>query len=317
MIAAVASLALLTGSLLSLPLAPALLERRLRRDAGPIPIEDRAENIADLAGHFRALLRDHRAVARRVRPRATAQVFEEDVFLNEGMFFADYIYAKANLIAAGRNVFRAILCDKDVHLGENSKVLGWVHATGSVALGNGSAACGRLSAGERVQLGSACSFERVHAPEVAILGGAEATAPDATHAAEGSILERVTDRIVVHKDFVLQPAGFLRCNVVAGRRIYLADHSRVIGNLKSNAAMHLESSVRIDGSLVSASDLRIGTRCLVLGPILAEGELLIESGTQIGAPEHPTTVRAPRIRIAGGVSIHGSLWAYEQGQVRG
>jgi predicted acyltransferase (DUF342 family) len=317
MITAVALLALLTGSLLSLPLAPALLELRLHKDAGPIPIEDNAENIADLARRFRALLRDHRAAARRARPRGTAQVFEHDALLHEGMFFADYIYAKGNLVTGGSNVFHAILCDKDVHLGEHSKVLGWLHATGTAVLGEGSLAYGRLSAGERVEIGPGCNFERVHAPIVTISGGSEAMGLDRAYREEGRFLERVTDRIVVHKDFTLAAAEFLRSNVVAGRRIHLAEHSQVTGNLKSNSAMWLESNVRIDGSLVSASDLRIGTGCLILGPVLAEGELLIESGTQIGLPQHPTTVRALRIRIAGGVSIHGSLWACEQGQVRG
>lgn len=317
MIAAVASLALLTGSLLSLPLAPALLELRLRQDAAAIPIEDGAEDAVDLARRFRALLRDRRAVARRARPRATAQVFEDDVFLEEGMFFADYIYAKRNLFAAGRNVFHAILCDKDVHLGENSKVLGWVHAGGTVAVGDGGMICGRVSAGERIQLAVGCTFERVHAPLVAIVGGAEEPPMHPGQIEAASVLERVTNRMVIHKDFALQSEGVLRSNVVAGRRIYLADRSYVIGNLKSNAAMQLASRVRVEGSLVSASDLHIGTGCLVLGPVLAEGELLIESGTQIGIPDHPTTVRAPRIGIAGGVTIHGSLWAYEQGQVRG
>lgn len=91
--------------------------------------------------------------------------------------------------------------------------------------------------------------------------------------------------------------------------------SHVLGCVKSNRDMELGPNVLVEGALVSAADLRIGPGCRVMGPVLAEGELVIESGTRIGSPTHPTSVRAPRIRIAAGVNIHGSVWACELGRV--
>ncbi len=333
MIGGVASLMAVTGFLAALPMAPAFLELYLRRDTGPIPVKNRTEVIADLAYEFRSELADDSAAV----PAGTL-VRDADWFVDEGVSVADPIYAKGRLAAGGNNVFATIFCEKDVDLGTNSKVLSWVHAEGVVIVPSGSAVCGRLSAGERVELGTGCGFERVRAPVIIVAGGAEPMDAEQSEAPEKddlpsaplapenreapefnpkplSILERVTERVFVTGDFVLQPGAALNKNVVAVGRVRLMEGSHVDGCVKSNRDMELGPSVQVEGSLVSASDLRIGPGCRVMGPILAEGELVIESGTRIGAPTHPTSVRAPRIRIAAGVNIHGSLWASELGQV--
>ena len=311
MIAALLSLLALTGTLLALPLTPAMRELLSRRDAHALPIQAETEHITDLATGFRASL-----LGRTGSRPATTLVLEKDVVLDAGLFFPDHIYAKNNLSSQGRNVFAAILCEKDFCLGESSRLLRWLHAEGMITIQPGCILGGRVSAGQRIVLGAGCKFERVHAPTIVSAGldtpGIEVPQPD-----EPVVGERVTNRIVVKKDFTLRPGEFLRSNVVAGRRIQLAEGTQVVGSLKSKAAMELDSGVLIQGSLVSASDLRIGPAGFVLGPVLAERELVIGSGTHIGTPDHLTTVSAPRIRIAPGAHIHGTLWAREEGLVEG
>ena len=316
MIGAVVSLVALTGTLMAVPLAPAFIELYLGQDTEPMPVKDLTENVSDFARDFRNLLEDGSPAAHQAPARASALVLETDVFLDEGLFFADRIYAKGKLAAGGHNVFSGVLGEKDIDLGENATVLSWAHAQGAVVVRSGSTVYGRLSAGEQVELGVGCSFERVHAPLVTVAGGTKRVPANPAQPEETSVLERVTNRILSRDDFVLEPGERLCSNVVAGRKIRLAEGSHVIGSLKSNGRMELGPNVRVEGSLVSASDLRIGDGCLVLGPVLAEGDLFIASGTQIGTPQRPTTVRAPRIRISPGVTIHGSLWAHERGQVK-
>jgi predicted acyltransferase (DUF342 family) len=337
MIGSLFSLVAITGSLGALPLAPSFLELYRRRDTGPVPVKNRTERVADFAHDFRDLLADNSLEAREVPARATTLVLETDSFLDEGVFFADPIYAKGSLAGGGRNVFSAIFCEKDLNLGENTEVLSWAHAQGVVIVPAGTIVHGRLSAGERIELDIGCSFERLHAPLVAVAGGAPPIAfepessafdketPSRTQSGRDlskwnprptNILERITEREFVIEDFVLQPGAVLHKNLVSRGRIHLSEGSHVVGGIKSNLGMELEPNVRVEGSLVSGMDLRIGRGCFAGGPVLAEGELVIESGTQIGTPKHPTSVRAPRIRMAPGVTLHGSLWARENGQVK-
>ena len=328
MIGSVAGLMAATAFLAVLPMAPAFIELYQRRDTGPVPVKNRVEVIADLAREFRdAMEHDSAEIP------AGALVRDADWFVDPGVSLSDPIYAKGRLVAGGNNVFAAIYCEKDVDLGRNSKVLSWLHAEGVVMVQAGSRVCGRLSAGERVELGSGCGFERVRAPAIMVAGGAEefeGEAPEALpqpqpcsengevpefNPAPQSVLELVTERVYEHQSFVLQPRTILPKNVVAVHNVHLMEGSQVTGCVKSNRDMELEANVQVGGSLVSAADMRIAPGCRVMGPVLAEGELFIASGTRIGTPAHPTSVRATRIRVERGVTIHGSLWAFELGQV--
>jgi predicted acyltransferase (DUF342 family) len=327
MIATVASLLAVTGLLAALPLAPALIEMRQRRDIGPMPVKNRTEMVADLAHDFRSLLEDDSIAARRASAAATL-VLEEDWFVDKGALIETPVYAKGRLAAGGNNVFAAIFCEKDIDLGNNTRVGTWVHAQGIVIVPMGSSVEGRLSAAEQVELGSGSSFKRVDAPAIITGDGAVKTDQELLEAKDEeprpatvwdpeprTILEQVTERLFAPSDFLLEAGAVLRKNVVARGEIHLAEGSHLIGCLKSNRRMVLAANVRAEGSLVSASDLRIGRDCRVVGPVIAEGELMVESGTTIGSLKQPTTVQAPRIRIAPGVTIHGSLCACELGQV--
>ena len=61
--------------------------------------------------------------------------------------------------------------------------------------------------------------------------------------------------------------------------------------------------------------MRIGPRCAIHGPVIAERELAIAAGTRCGTLKHPTTVSAPHIEVEEGVVVFGTLWARERGQV--
>jgi predicted acyltransferase (DUF342 family) len=340
MIGSVALLLASTGLLLALPLVPAFIELYLRRDTKPMPIKNRTEMVSDFAFDFRGQLEDGIPAVGNAPAGANARVLETDWVVDQGTSILDPIYAKGRLTAGGNNVFATIFCEKDVDLGENTEVKSWVHAQGVVTVPPGSTVHGRLSAGAQVKLETGCSFEHIHAPVVTIAGGADPRDAEHVAAAIGqpafvpqigpflvakrtsrwnpepiNIVERITERVRVPGDFVLQPGEVIRKNVVAGRRVHLSEGSHVVGNVKSNHGMELDPGVRAEGSLFSASNLRIGAGCVVRGPVVAEGELLIESGARIGSWKYPTTVRAKRIQIAPAVTLHGSMWACERGQV--
>jgi hypothetical protein len=49
--------------------------------------------------------------------------------------------------------------------------------------------------------------------------------------------------------------------------------------------------------------------------VLADKEIVIAGGVQIGSPDSPATVSAPRIRISPGSRVYGTLWARLEGRV--
>jgi len=98
-------------------------------------------------------------------------------------------------------------------------------------------------------------------------------------------------------------------------KLYVHSGARIYGSVKSVEDAVIADGVAVEGSLISARRMRIGPHCTIHGPVIAERELAIATGTQCGTLEHPTTVSAPRIELEEGVAVFGTLWAREHGQV--
>ncbi|MBV9086384.1 MAG: polymer-forming cytoskeletal protein, partial [Acidobacteriaceae bacterium] len=213
------------------------------------------------------------------------------------------------------NVMRAVLGERDIFLGQESRVMRWLHAGNDAYISRGSAVYGRLSAEHAVYLWPGCTFERVHAPRVACVWG-DAGFPIArtTVISNCSRLDMPIRRWRVAGDFQLQPGEELAGNIVGDGNVCIGQDCRLQGAVKSHGRAVVSSGAEVDGSIVSITDVEIVGDSFVRGPVLAEGEISIGAGAQIGAPNMPTTVSARRIRIAPGALVHGTVWARESGR---
>ena len=336
----------ITGGMIALPLAPAILEILQRRDAGPLPLrkdEGNIRNFAHALRHYIAPVQSHlldcagRNTIEESRlpdgayallvgkpgiydvpeeQSKTLILFAKPASLRDQMIFGKDIYA-ADVLRGGRqNIFRAVLADKDVILAEESQILRWLHANGIVFLGRNSSAFGRLSADKAVHFSSGCGFERVNAPTVITLD-------DALHSSESQptivrslrIQEGKLGRSRIRGEIHLGPDEMFLGNIIATGAVRIDEGTRIAGSAKGHKQILLGERAEVGGSLVSTGDIRMGPNCLVRGPVLADGEIRIGSGTQIGAPGFPTTISAPRIRVAPGCSFYGTLWARAGGRV--
>jgi cytoskeletal protein CcmA (bactofilin family) len=238
--------------------------------------------------------------------------------LPSGLTFTRDLYCAAGLNGGDANVFRAVLSDGDVVLGDQSTVLRWMHATGAISTGRRSQMYGRLSSETRITLGCGCAFERVNAPVILVeLEEVPEHLRRASIYGKRSIMDFRLGRLRANGDFHLAAGDMLQGHVIAAGAVSADDGTRVVGSIKSHRGTHIGANAEIHGTLASAADMQIGKGCYVRGPVLAEGELVIGAGTQIGCPESPTTVSAPKITIAPGAVIYGSLWARTTGRVQG
>lgn len=336
----------LTGAMLALPLTPALLEVRRRADAAPIPIQQHDGEIANFARSFRryieplrseledcgkagaigegtlpdgrrALLVGQSCFDRKMRGNSSDPLvlFAGRTVLADALRFGGDVYAADTIFAGKNEVFRALLAEKDIFLGEGSRVLRWMHAEDSVYLERDCRLYGRLSAEHAVYMWPGCTFERVHAPRIATVWDDSVPLARTHIATPGSRLDQPLRRWRIAGDFTLRPGEELQGNLVASSLVRLGDGCRVLGSIKSHRDTLVGAECEIDGSLVSTTRVRIAGESFVRGPVLAEEEVVIGPGTQIGTPEMLTTVSAPRIRVAPGSLIHGTLWPREKGSV--
>lgn len=334
-----------TGAMLALPVTPALLELRRREDSSAIPIRQHDGDIRNFAASFRRYVAPLLPALAECRRSGTWQTLPMEganaaflagtldergrVLLHEhgragavvlcavplatqpGSIFTGDLYVSAELAAAPASVFRAVLSDRDVHLGAAAKVLRWAHAEGCIYAAAGCEFYGRLSAEKLITLARRCRFERMRAARIVVARGdepANAAIPfprELPPPRSGAARHRTHGALEISEDF--------HGDLVSERAIRIGRRSQVNGSLKSHGDTEVGDGSVINGSAVSGRNLRIGQGCLLRGPVIAEGSVMVGRGAQIGSPLHPATISAERIELAAEACVYGSVWAREYG----
>jgi predicted acyltransferase (DUF342 family) len=338
--------------MLALPLAPAVTELIRRRDAGPLATRKDDGHIGNFAAAFRryvaslqpslaactarnsivqAQLRDGQwatlvgvaGYCGEIDPNlTTAALFSRAVWLSDGQVFTKDVYAADVLHGGKRNIFRALLGEKDIFLGEETQVLRWIHAEGKVIAAADSSLFGRFSAGEAICLSQGCRFERAHAPAIFAMINAEIPSPSG-HSAPVEDRKRPRKapeklgRSRIDGDLHLRVREMFLGNIVATGSIQVEQDTQIVGSAKAHGDIHLHDRAQIKGAVVSTASVHTGSNCFIQGPVLAESDVYVGVGTRIGTPDSPTTVSAPRIHLAPGCVIHGTAWARVEGRVEG
>ena len=349
---AVAALILFVSSMLVLPLIPAFLELRLKSDASPLKVvQQHAGEIRHFANSFRTYIQVLEPTLQQcVASGATASGMLPDgveylalgqcddsqtlpiqqpgaicpvtiaagsdlVVPPETTFLRD-VYAGGRFRGGDNNSYRAILGEKDVHLGRSSRVTRWVHAVGEFSAEHDCKLSGRISSDSCIRLQGACNFLRLNAPQIEtghVMPGENSTRPhseDNANAGSGTV-----QRFLYDGDFEVHANEVVTGNIVARGKLHIGSGASIRGSVKSVSDMVLGAGVSVQGSLISGEQMLVGPDCAVNGPIIAERVLHISAGTRCGSFQHPTTVSAPRIEVEEGVVVFGTLWAREHGEV--
>jgi cytoskeletal protein CcmA (bactofilin family) len=348
-------LVLLTGLFFMLPMLPAIVELRLKRDAQPlVVVQQYAGDIRHFAYGFRNYMAELQlplqqcvasgTTARGILPKGdeyillggphTASLLPvgkqdqtcalvvaagSDILLPDSLTFSKEVFAAGEFVGGKRSTYRAVLGEKGIHLQEASKVLRWAHSAGELQAEHDCDLYGRISSEQGIRLQSGCVFQRLNAPRIAF-GPAGVADPGSSVAVseirgDTGSLPEPGARTLVEGDREIPSGEVIRGNLVVRGRLHIHAGARVLGSVKSNKEMIVEAGVHVQGSLISAATMHIGRGCRIGGPVVAEHGMVIESGSECGAMGTPTTVSAPTVEVEEGVLVYGTLWARQEGRV--
>jgi hypothetical protein len=252
---------------------------------------------------------------RAARESAELIVARYDLEIPGGWIMATEIFGMRGAKVGARTALRAILVDDDVDLEEGCQVLRWAHARGSVRAGRNCHFPGRVSADGAIEFAGGCSFARVAAPEIRFVGGVRLPPRSAVSRSPLAVPVRHT-RTLHDASFETGGDEFHPGDIIARGSIRLGANNRVAGSLKAHNALELGDGTRVLGAVIAGGVVQIGADCVIGGPIVSEAEVDIAGGAVLGTLDAPLTITAPRIRIACGVRVCGTIWARELGQVR-
>ncbi len=359
-----------TAALLALPVTPALYELWKRRDAAPLPTSRHSGRIANFADIFRSRLAPLRPQLERCRiqrelfrtsidgmqvllvgsnnqdfdfhPTLTegldAVMLSQPALIPAGTVVEADVYADGTLHLGEGSALRAARGASDIILGNNSAVLRWLHADGTIGLRTGSTAYGRLSAGQSIRLEPGCAFQHMHAPQILTVDSDRVEAeerdarfvPSKVHVCQtqkdaGEVAQPSHDagdaftssrkRLRIQGDFLLPTGQTLDANVIATGELRLGPGARLFGTAKSYKDTVIEEDACVHGGIICGGPVWLGPRSFVAGPVLAEADVRIARGTRVGEPDALTTISSCGAHIAAGCQLHGTVWARVRGNV--
>ncbi len=353
MTASLATLALLFvfSVLLALPLVPAYLEFLGKSDAAPLDvIQQHAGDIRFFAEGFRSYLgsiaptmQDCLASGKNVtvampdgdscmvlghgegvvyvpaekREPVCSSVIASaaDLQLPAETAFEKDIYSRGQFVGGNNSQYRAILGERDVHLLSGTTVTRWVHGVGKVTAEPDCKLYGRISSEQCIRLDAGCSFSRLNAPRIELGPLGEDDTAGGTINSANTVDAHPLTRLVHDGDFEVPAGEVFRGHLVVRGKLRIGSGASIFGSVKAEKDLVLEDNAEVTGSLITTGVLRIGRRCSVHGPVIAERAAYLEAGSRCGTPQGPTTVSAPRIEVAEGALVFGTLWAREIVQV--
>jgi len=347
---AVTGLVLAAGGLFTLPLIPALAELRHKSDAQPLSvIQQHAGEIRHFADSFRGYIKELEPMLQTavrsgkpvggVLPDKTEYLVlgagkevlslplrqsdetcpvliaaAMDLSLPPDTAFSKDIYVAGRFLGGTKNRYRAILGEKEVYLGAESRVMRWVHAVGEFSAGRACQLHGRVSSDCSIQLNRDCTFQRLNAPRIEF--GRDVTPEmELANQRDGRKALGNAQRLLHDGDFEIAPGDVFHGNLVVRGTLRIGSGARVWGDVKGDRGVMVESGARLEGSLISSTTMHIGKNCAIHGPIIAEKLFTLASGSRCGTAENPTTVSAPWIQVEEGAVVFGTLWAREDGKV--
>ena len=347
-----ALLLLLTIAWVSLPLLPALRELLQPTDVEPLTMVGRDNaDISRFARHFREYAE---ANLRRlpsetgagdyfgklpdgthfVRVAHLAQVLEQGalpdgshdrlvvldqpVTLRGSERFRLELWARGALHGGPRAVYRAVLGEDDIRIGDGSTVLRWIHARGRLEVGDGGTLFGRASSEQEIRLGRDVAFERVGAPAVAagepvVLDLPPPDPGDLVRVKGPDNIRQLGDQHRVDGDFWVPPHGLFVGNLVVSGDLRVSPGARLRGNVKAHGAIQVESGAVIEGSLVGRKTIRLEGDSWVRGPVISEDDLSLAPGAKVGLRAVPTTVSGRTVSLGSGATVCGHIVTQEGG----
>ena len=244
-----------------------------------------------------------------------------EIDLPSDVVFSLEVRADKLLRSGEKTVFRAILGESDLVLGDNNSVLRWLHCEGSGTVGRSSTLYGRASSETQLTLAEECEFQRLYAPRLFFGNSKTPQKPNVTLGVAPrkwvpeNAREQAPGHFFARGDVVIPANVHFEGNLVATGALRIGAGARVEGSTKSHGDTVLESGSCVAGSVVSAGRLRLEENCTVSGPLIAESDVSVGAGSRLGDEQNPTTLSAPNIEIQSGVVAHGTVWAREMGKV--
>lgn len=227
-------------------------------------------------------------------------IFEKEADIDNKVKFMKEIYSKENIEITNRSSVRAIAGEKNVIVGEKSKVIRWVDAENLLVLKELSDAGISASSGERLVVEHGCTFKRLYSPIIEVrkyVGIIDEEPEEIVINRETPVymkllrdIKEVEERTTLNKTIITKHKliigyGATVCgDVKSDKDIYIRANSVVTGNVFADGNIIIEKGVKVFGNIFAGKNVYIGPDVQIgkvgrIKSVIARLSMLIAKGT--------------------------------------
>ncbi len=242
-------------------------------------------------------------------------LIEDNATIDRYVNASHEIYVNGNLICKGNNILRALFVEHQLHLGENTSLLRWVHAK-NIYVEKHSRLQGRVTADENIYFNGNAQFSYLHAEQIhfGVVKDVSRFATKEISLSQLAKFNRVpyqiqSNRLIIFGDCLIPENRYVRGDIVVHGKLKVMSGAHIDGNIKAHKNIYLLPSVIVQGAITGKTNTYVHANCSINGPLVTEIKLSIDSNSIIGCRGQKTSVAADLIKIKHSCLIYGTLRA--------
>jgi len=225
------------------------------------------------------------------------------------------IYAEGKINIGHNTMVKCVLSPRDIAVNTRARVTRWVRSDRRVDVAESAWVKGWANAGVEISLARRARFEHLSAPLISFGRQLENKYIETEVVGRYAPSESRDGDAKRIRSLTVPDSHVVKSDLIATDRLTIGSECRVIGDLRAGKHLVIGAFSTVEGAVYSDGAITIQEGCRLSGPIVAKGSVFIHTACQIGSAERPTTLTAPRLKIAEGNTAHGTVWASQRGEV--
>ncbi len=234
--------------------------------------------------------------------------------------FEKEIYGSQNVeIGAGSDV-RAVYSTENIILENDTSVVRWVDAEGTVAAYDNCDLGISITSNSRLSIGKNCQFQRIFAPEICLGQYPEALGEPVVGVGKGYYPIGVRDVEERHIKYVnkemANDEGFVDSTIISSKNITVTEGIKVRGDLRSHKGVRLCAGSMVTGNVFAETDIMLEKGAAVFGNIFSQGNVYLSEGATVGKKGAISSIIVrDKMEVEPGVFVYGYVSCEKGGMV--
>lgn len=243
-----------------------------------------------------------------------------DLQTGSGTIFHKEIYAGQDATIGANTQLRAIACEKDLTLEEQTTVYRWADAEGTLRVKNQVDLGISTTSAHALLVGEQCTFKRLYAPLIRLGLTAEQIQNiplDVLEAPSPTVVSDIERDLISVNDENTNSDGAFPHTIVTKHALKVFKGFQVQGDIRSHKSVLIDDDVIVHGNIFAEGQVTLGKNTKVYGNVFTQENITLLEGASIGRSGVTKSVVARgNIVFDRNCTVHGYVSTEGVGSIR-